>query len=420
MTGMKMALASDEDMEVAYELCGLLDNLSRGYYPAKEEDADTPTFFDEDDTEHLQALHKRIEKIAESSGAVHRVVGGFSCMRNPANELIDPTQDVVEFHPSIIAGREAVEKLAQIRATIAAYYEKQDDDTGRRAATQSTEVQLVNDLLVLLNNMDGLAVSAGADAHRAIERAQLAESRLESATQPLDEQMARLNQRVIELNAENEALRKALPFQARVRPWMLECFGAEIAADRMERNHRFYEEAGEAVQANGMTREEAHALVDYTWDRPVGELHQEVGGVMVTLAALCLASGVDMHAAGETELARINVPETVVKIRAKQAAKPKHSPLPEAAAQPDERAPLPGVVVVSGSVDESTIAQMDAVTDDWTARAARGECGWICADCGQSFPDGMPDKCMHGNQRCTDIITRDKRAASPQSAKGNP
>ena len=31
------------------------------------------------------------------------------------------------------------------------------------------------------------------------------------------------------------------PFQQRVQPWLLECFGAEIAADRMERNHRFQE-----------------------------------------------------------------------------------------------------------------------------------------------------------------------------------
>ncbi|WP_233343681.1 hypothetical protein [Burkholderia cepacia] len=123
-------------------------------------------------------------------------------------------------------------------------------------------------------------------------------------------------------------------FQQRVQPWMLACFGAEIAADRAERNHRFFEEAGELVQACGMTREEAHALVDYTWSRPVGEPTQEVGGVMVTLAALCLANGLDMHAAGETELARINVPETIAKIRAKQAAKPKHSPLPEAPRSP--------------------------------------------------------------------------------------
>ncbi|WP_255503068.1 hypothetical protein [Cupriavidus sp. UME77] len=117
------------------------------------------------------------------------------------------------------------------------------------------------------------------------------------------------------------------PFQARVQPWMLECFGVEIAADAQERNHRFLEEALELVQACGATASEAHQLVDYVYGRPVGDKAQEVGGVMVTLAALCLAQGLDMHAAGETELARIWT--KVEQIRAKQAAKPKHSPLPQ-------------------------------------------------------------------------------------------
>uniref|UniRef100_UPI003BEF0140 hypothetical protein n=1 Tax=Burkholderia arboris TaxID=488730 RepID=UPI003BEF0140 len=115
-------------------------------------------------------------------------------------------------------------------------------------------------------------------------------------------------------------------FQARVRSWIFECFGAEIAGDRDERNHRFFEEAAELVQACGMTREEAHALVDYTWSRPVGETNQEVGGVMVTLAALCLANNLDMHEAAEIELARVW--SRIEQIRAKQAAKSKHSPLP--------------------------------------------------------------------------------------------
>lgn len=116
-------------------------------------------------------------------------------------------------------------------------------------------------------------------------------------------------------------------FQKMVQPWMLECFGPEIAADKKERNHRFFEESLELVQACEMTQEEVIQLVDYVYGRPVGEKHQEVGGVMITLAALCLAQGLDMHAEGETELARIwtKVPQ----IRAKQAGKPKHSPLPE-------------------------------------------------------------------------------------------
>jgi len=104
------------------------------------------------------------------------------------------------------------------------------------------------------------------------------------------------------------------------------CFGEKIAGDTDERNHRFLEEALELVQACSCTAHEAHQLVDYVYGRPVGEKGQEVGGVMVTLAALCLAQGLDMHTAGETELARIWT--KVEAIRAKQAAKPKYSPLP--------------------------------------------------------------------------------------------
>lgn len=115
-------------------------------------------------------------------------------------------------------------------------------------------------------------------------------------------------------------------FQDRVQPWMMACFGPEISSDTIERNHRFLEESLELVQACGCTQSEAHQLVDYVYGDHIGEPKQEAGGVMVTLAALCLAHGIDMHEAGETELSRIWT--MVEKIRTKQAAKPKHSPLP--------------------------------------------------------------------------------------------
>lgn len=120
------------------------------------------------------------------------------------------------------------------------------------------------------------------------------------------------------------------PYQHRVNGWMMECFSMEVCRDKMERNHRFLEEALELVQSNGCTASEAHQLVDYTFSRPVGEIKQECGGVMVTLAALCLASDIDMAECGEVELSRILKPEVMEKIRAKQSVKPKHSPLPSA------------------------------------------------------------------------------------------
>jgi hypothetical protein len=120
--------------------------------------------------------------------------------------------------------------------------------------------------------------------------------------------------------------RQVTPFQLRVGRWMQACFGAEISRDTTERNHRFLEEALELTQSCGCTVSEAHQLVDYVYGRPAGDKPQEVGGVMVTLAALCLAQKLDMDACGEHELLRVW--QCIEKIRAKQAAKPRHSALP--------------------------------------------------------------------------------------------
>ena len=104
-------------------------------------------------------------------------------------------------------------------------------------------------------------------------------------------------------------------------------FGEEIASDVVERNHRFLEESLELVQACGCTADEAHQLVDYVYGRPSGEKEQEVGGVMTTLASLCLAQGMNMQECADTELNRVW--GKIDQIRKKQAAKPKNSPLAE-------------------------------------------------------------------------------------------
>lgn len=115
-------------------------------------------------------------------------------------------------------------------------------------------------------------------------------------------------------------------FQAQVHRWVMHCFGPHIAADKRERLHRFLEEALELVQSGGMESCEAHQLVDYVYNRPMGAMGQECGGVMVTLAALCTPFNLNMEQCGAMELLRVW--DNVDRIRAKQAAKPKHSPLP--------------------------------------------------------------------------------------------
>lgn len=109
--------------------------------------------------------------------------------------------------------------------------------------------------------------------------------------------------------------------------WLNACFPPSVCADSRERTHRFLEEALELAQANGCSRDDARALVEYVYSRPTGFPESEVGGVMVTLASLCSVANIDMDKAGEHELRRNW--ERIELIRRKQASKPHGSPLPQ-------------------------------------------------------------------------------------------
>lgn len=115
-------------------------------------------------------------------------------------------------------------------------------------------------------------------------------------------------------------------FQGSVADWVHQCFGIEGVTDKTERTHRFLEEAIELSQALGGTREEAIQLVDYVYGRPKGEPNKEVGGVMITLAALCNANDLNIEDECQKELSRIW--GKIEKIREKRNARPKNSPLP--------------------------------------------------------------------------------------------
>lgn len=111
-------------------------------------------------------------------------------------------------------------------------------------------------------------------------------------------------------------------FQDEVAEWAHECFGQEIAEDMFERNLRFIEEALELVQAYRIPKERVLKIVDYVYSRGPGDEAQEVGGVLVTLAALCAAAGgLDMPDCGWEELRRIQRPEVMERVRAKNIVK---------------------------------------------------------------------------------------------------
>lgn len=91
-------------------------------------------------------------------------------------------------------------------------------------------------------------------------------------------------------------------FQRRCDAWLRFCFGDAVTDHRGERNERYAEESTELLQAAGMTRERLHEIVDWVFDRPAGDIPDEVGGVMNTLAPLCTAHGVDLAVAADVTL----------------------------------------------------------------------------------------------------------------------
>lgn len=157
-------------------------------------------------------------------------------------------------------------------------------------------------------------------------------------------------------------------FQAGVAEWMGQCFLPSLYSNMTERGDRLLEEVLELLQAHGYDSARVSTLVDYVFGRPVGEPAQEVGGVMVTLAGYCWVAGLDMHAAGDAELARINQPDVMARIRAKQEAKNAlhfDTPLPGDAGDSADEWPRTGDLVRYGHGKTALSILLDPHAGGW-------------------------------------------------------
>ncbi|MCA8037063.1 hypothetical protein LGM46_29270 [Burkholderia arboris] len=100
---MKMARASQADVDAAIDVTRILSELEKGYMPSSDEDEGEETeFFDRDDPEQCQkALCKLLD--AADKGSILRVTWGMVVVLDPDNELLDPEADTIEMHPKIVA-----------------------------------------------------------------------------------------------------------------------------------------------------------------------------------------------------------------------------------------------------------------------------------------------------------------------------
>lgn len=93
--------------------------------------------------------------------------------------------------------------------------------------------------------------------------------------------------------------------QEMIASWAEMAFGREEATGIPQRGLRLLEEAIEAFQACGGGEEMAHKLVKYVFERPPGQVGQELGGVAVTVLALAAAAGLSADEEEAREIHRV-------------------------------------------------------------------------------------------------------------------
>jgi len=111
-------------------------------------------------------------------------------------------------------------------------------------------------------------------------------------------------------------------FQNRTWAWLKKCFGDEAYVyTKEERCARVIEEFAELMQALDYPADQVLLGVSKVYARShSGEVEQEIGGVYVTLAALCATLNVNGEALADLELSRVEgkIPEIREKNRVRR------------------------------------------------------------------------------------------------------
>ena len=109
---MKIAKASEADLDMAMELCGAIDAMT-GHWPAlptglcSQEDDANDDRFDCDDDRQCGTVLRHLLAIAERASLM-RVVFGMTVLLDPRNKIVNPDADCLEHHPETVAALAAM------------------------------------------------------------------------------------------------------------------------------------------------------------------------------------------------------------------------------------------------------------------------------------------------------------------------
>ena len=95
-----MAKASEADISMAMDLANVMDDIERGYFPAKfsDDEEEGIEWIDTHDREQYEKLIDGL-KLLLKKGSISRVIWGMAVVCDPDNEAIDPDADTIEHHP---------------------------------------------------------------------------------------------------------------------------------------------------------------------------------------------------------------------------------------------------------------------------------------------------------------------------------
>ena len=120
--GMKMAKASQRDLDAAMELYQFLQAAGDGRGP--EDVVDEFGYKGYDDLLERQAPDVEFMVRAHERGGLFRVVWGMQVLLDPRNEIVDPALDYLEHHPK---HADAAALADSLRAQLAAVTAQRDE-----------------------------------------------------------------------------------------------------------------------------------------------------------------------------------------------------------------------------------------------------------------------------------------------------
>lgn len=158
---MKLANASEKDLETVHTINGLLNDLDECNRPfgtqtfIRDVDGewkdDDPARFDRENGEHCKIFVERLLKLLnQSPGCTNRVIWGFQTARD--NDAFDKDNEHLSFHPDILAAKAKAEKYdADVAELNARLIERTEGMLTKIAELEAENRRLKNPASIILS-----------------------------------------------------------------------------------------------------------------------------------------------------------------------------------------------------------------------------------------------------------------------------